>query len=251
MSIFSSNNNLAYGLNNPLQKLAPRQIFAQRAPEVTDLGQLGQQWIFNNQIWQYTSSQLWNQIITALTPVGSLTINGPLTVNSGGAPIVINSNGGTIQIGVESFADTINIGNYTAGTSVITEAGSNGYIVMDTNGSGNIVACPNDVDVTGTTTATNKSIMGYVAYTGLTLATTATMALVVNNDILGAMIPCGVLATVTNNNISGNNALLTVQGVTQTTTYLQFNIINNGTGALALTDTLYVSYWLLIPNPDL
>lgn len=62
MSVNSTNNNLAYGFNNPLQTLYPLPIIAKRAPLSTDRSEIGQMWIYSNSVWIYTSSSTWTLI---------------------------------------------------------------------------------------------------------------------------------------------------------------------------------------------
>ncbi len=62
MAVNGSNNNLSYGLNNPLQALNPLPIIAKRAPSINDSGEFGQLWIYNNIVWCYTSNSTWTQL---------------------------------------------------------------------------------------------------------------------------------------------------------------------------------------------
>lgn len=62
MSVNGVRNNLAYGFNNPLQALYPLPIIGRRAPTSTDVGEIGQQWIYNNTVWEFTSARTWTQL---------------------------------------------------------------------------------------------------------------------------------------------------------------------------------------------
>lgn len=78
MAINRTGNNTAYGFNNPLQKLNPSLIFAERDPESTDLASLGTMWINteNNTYFFLTSSKTWTPQAVGSTTVGTLTITG-------------------------------------------------------------------------------------------------------------------------------------------------------------------------------
>ncbi len=62
MAYQGSNNNVAYGLNNPLQTVGSLPIIARRAPSTSDSGQFGQLWIYNNIVWCLTSHGVWTQL---------------------------------------------------------------------------------------------------------------------------------------------------------------------------------------------
>ncbi len=108
-------NNLAYGFNNPLQALNPLPIIARRAPASTDTGEIGQQWIYNDTVWEFTSAATWTQLSG-----GSITY--PLTIAQGGTntTTLANTNGTT----------------YYNGTSLATVSpGTSGHI-LTSNGAG-------------------------------------------------------------------------------------------------------------------
>ena len=111
-----SNNNVAYGLSNALQNLSPLPIIAKRAPKSTDIGEVGQQWIFNNNIWEYTSASLWLQLVTSgASSINALTISAPsITLNptSGALSVVSNK---TSQSGTFTA-----VNNAMVGTAVLT-----------------------------------------------------------------------------------------------------------------------------------
>lgn len=126
MATNRSSNNLAYGLNNALQTLAPEPIFAKRAPTSSDIAQLGTFWIYNStpvQIYMFTSGGVWTElasdsgagIFSALTVNGVTALNGALTVNSGT---------GSIAVGTDAVQKSISIGNATGNTSVSIASGT-------------------------------------------------------------------------------------------------------------------------------
>lgn len=89
-----SRNNVAYGLDNPLQGLAPQPIVAQRDPSVNDTGVLGSLWVNNatDAYFVLTSvaggGSTWTPQSTGSSTVASLTVTGGagtvLTVDAGG-----------------------------------------------------------------------------------------------------------------------------------------------------------------------
>jgi hypothetical protein len=228
MAIQSSNNNVAYGLNNALQNLAALPILAKRAPAVGDLGQIGQQWIYNNMIWELTSSGTWSQLaIQQESPTFSgLTVNGVSTLNG----------------------DTT-IGNFTAATYVEIEGGSTGGIALTTggtgsSGTGDILLVSHKVSVSGTYNATNNALIGTVTITGGTLGQGDSGNIVITNSNITTL--STVLITVVNNNVSGHDALITANGTILTANTMSINITNDGgADGLATTDSIMVSFIIL------
>jgi hypothetical protein len=126
MAIIRTGNNLAYGLQNALQTLAPEPIFALRIPTSTDYAQLGTLWVYKAtpaRIFMFTGSGVWTElasdsgsgIFAALTVNGATALNGALTVNSGTS---------SIAIGTDSVQKSISIGNATGNTSLVFNAGT-------------------------------------------------------------------------------------------------------------------------------
>lgn len=110
--------NSAYGLNNPLQELAPQPIVAARAPATNDFAELGTLWVdtSGNNVYVLSvissNSATWEQISTTLSPVAaSLT----LTENAGGTALDVSGNNSTTTIS----SNTINL-DAAAGTTTIS-----------------------------------------------------------------------------------------------------------------------------------
>ncbi len=113
MAVNGNNNNLAYGFNNALQNLYPLPIIAKRAPTVKDVGEIGQQWIYNNTVWEFTSTATWTQLSG-----GSISF--PVTIAQGGT-------------NATSFA-TLNGTVYYNGTMLATTNSGAPGEVMTSNG---------------------------------------------------------------------------------------------------------------------
>ena len=62
MAVNNLNNNVAYGLNNGLQSLSPLPIIAKRAPTANDVAEYGAMWIYNDNVWIFTSSATWTLV---------------------------------------------------------------------------------------------------------------------------------------------------------------------------------------------
>lgn len=86
MAVNGTRNNLAYGFNNALQVLNPLPIIAGRAPQSTDSAEFGQQWIYSNQIWEYTSAGTWTKLATqsAANTFSSLSVTGATVLSGSG-----------------------------------------------------------------------------------------------------------------------------------------------------------------------
>ena len=286
MAIRSSNNNSAYGLNNALQDLAPLPIFSKREPNSNDLGQLGQQWIYNDLIWELTSKGTWTQLATGgsegifdtLTVLESTTLNGPVTINSGGANIDMSAanitmNGSSkIEFGTTS-TPIISIGESTTHTSLgVYQAGGTsqtsvlsgtGGIVIDSGSSIAIgythatsiaiggSATQGSIDITaGYIAATpasfstaNNGLIGACSFSGVTVAQGAEQQFTIASDSVNAT--SNIILCVANNEISGD-AIMTLTGVVLGANLITVNTINGGgpTG-LTVDDTVIISFIIL------
>ncbi len=127
MSVNGIQNNVAYGLRNPLQKLSPLAIIARRAPLSGDVGEVGQQWVYNGQIWEYSDLKTW--VLFAVQTANLAAVSGAFAITN-------NLQSGTLTLTGNTLAQSA--------TQVITF--SNGYIttsnavllsVASTNVSGN------------------------------------------------------------------------------------------------------------------
>ncbi len=153
-----SNNNLAYGLTNALQNLNPLPIVAKRAPSSTDVGEIGQQWIYNDQVWMFTSGATWTELaaagntgtFTSLTVNGNsafngaitaTTLNNTITLDSGTAAVNISNDAtnNSINIGTGTGAKLLTLGSATGASSVTINTGSAGLTVPSFSTSGALV----------------------------------------------------------------------------------------------------------------
>lgn len=132
MAIRRIKQNPAYGLNNPLQSLAPQPIIAQRAPTTSDIAELGTIWIFkpSNQYYVLTSvvsnSASWESAGSANPSFSSLAVTGNATV------------GGTLGVtGQATFTTLISVDgvNILAGSGVPTASAPQGSLYLRTDGS--------------------------------------------------------------------------------------------------------------------
>lgn len=167
MSVNSQKNNLAYGLSNALQNLNPLSIIAKRAPSSKDFGEIGQQWIYNDQVWMFTSSATWTElaaaantgIFTSLTVNGASAFNGAITATTLNNAITLSSGTAATNIGADAAAKTITIGNVTGATGVVIRSGT-GNSSIDSTGSVLVGATAPIVTVGNATAATATSLLG-------------------------------------------------------------------------------------------
>lgn len=157
MSVNGIRNNLACGLNNALQVLSPLTIIAKKAPLSTDSAEFGQQWIYNNQIWEYTAPQTWTQLatqsanavsvsgsynITNNARSGTLILTGNTLTSTSTASIVFTNSYISISNGVLYALNSTNTSGGNAVISVvgaIQGAGSMAFSIKN-NGSGSLGA---------------------------------------------------------------------------------------------------------------
>lgn len=165
MSFNGTRKNLAYGFNNPLQSLAPQPIIANRAPLSSDIGEISQQWIYNNVVYVFTSKSTWTQLasqsgtgsFSSLSVSGASVLTGGITSSkvTSASTTVTNSSfiGSTTITGLTtasaaSFTVTMTNTNVTTASSVIVTA-------SNLNASTNAAR----VAVTGVVTAANTIII--------------------------------------------------------------------------------------------
>lgn len=93
MSFNRNINNLVYGFNNPLQKLPPQFIDADRNPDSTDRARLGTMWIntSNNTYYILTSAGNWTSQGSGSSSVATLTITG-----GAGTVLTVEPSGNTL-----------------------------------------------------------------------------------------------------------------------------------------------------------
>lgn len=151
MAVNTVRNNVAYGLNNALQSLSPLPIIAKREPSSSDIGEIGQYWIYNDEVWMFTSASTWTELaaqgnsgtFTELTVNGDSQFNGAIEADTGDEAIVLNTGTGLIDIGTDAFAKTITIGNVTGASALVLNSGTGGVAVAST-GSGDITMASSD-----------------------------------------------------------------------------------------------------------
>lgn len=105
MAVNGNNNNLAYGIGNALQSLSPLPIIAKRNPTIKDVGEIGQQWIYNNIVWEFTSIANWTQ----LSGTGSSSILNYTQINS--SPYIALTSDQFIGVDTSTIAITVELPN--------------------------------------------------------------------------------------------------------------------------------------------
>ncbi len=245
-----SKNNLAYGLNNALQNLSPLPIFAKRAPSSRDIGELGQAWIYNDQVWMFTSQATWTELaaagnsgtFTALTVNGPTQLNGQLAVTTANNTITLNSGTAVTNIGTDAAAKAITIGNVTGATSVDVNSGTGG-ISLDSNGTGNITLVGNDTTPVAYA-FTNNALVGHSSIVvPVNILVNDVVTLTMTNSFITAL-DTPILVTVTTNATSGGS--LSVVGIVTSASTVTITVKNLGSGTIAATtNNVVVSFIIL------
>jgi len=245
-----TNNNLAYGLTNALQNLSPLPKIAKRAPSATDAGEIGQLWIYNNQVWVFTSTGNWTQAaadandgtFTSLTVNGASALNGTTVITTGNTAFTVASGTGPINIGVDAATKAITIGNTTGTTAVAINSSSSG-IILNANSTGAIRLIPN---ATGSVayTCTNSARVGTVniVIPAPDIAVNDVITIVMTNTLVG--LSTQMLVSLTTNDSSGG--LLQIQGVVTTFQTVTISAKNVGSAAIAnSTRNIVVAFMIL------
>lgn len=195
MSMNLKRQNLAYGLNNPLQGLNPETIKAKRAPVTSDMAEVGTIWInrLTSDSWVLTkivsNAASWTPITVvngAVISTGNLTVTvGNIVATAGN----IRANGGDIVAAGEMACDgdfTTTAGDITATLGDITAtvgdviAGSSVFVAGDAGaGDAGSLGLTNDIEdtlssgvlsITGTTASTGANAGFIKIYVGVTEA---------------------------------------------------------------------------------
>lgn len=209
MAIIRTGNNLAYGLQNALQTLAPEPIFALRIPTSTDYAQLGTLWVYKAtpaRIFMFTGSGVWTElasdsgsgIFAALTVNGATALNGALTVNSGTS---------SIAIGTDSVQKSISIGNATGNTSVSIDSGT-GSINVGTSIAKTITIG----------NATGATALVFNAGTGLSKFNTGVATAPVNSSVATAAFVASLTAGTSVQNTTGYDLLCNITLIVSSST---------------------------------
>ncbi len=153
MSFQSTNKNLAYGFNNALQTLSPEPIIALREPTSDDIGEFGQIWVYNDEVWMFTSISTWTQlaeqgnsgVFTELTVNGDSALNGALVVASGTDAISISADAAatSVNIATGAGAKTLILGSTNTTSSTAINAGTGGLALASTS-TGDITLASSD-----------------------------------------------------------------------------------------------------------
>lgn len=154
--------------------------------------------------------------------------------------ITIETNGGTtetilIENNAGTSASSISISSTAGGISI------NGDLNLSLAGGGDITVAP----ATGTAASPTASITSNVnllaaTFTGFTTAAAGTQAFTITSSKILAT--SGIFVTVCNSS-AGNDAQMTLTGVTQAVGSIVVHTTNNGTQAL--DSTVYVNVWII------
>lgn len=215
MAVNTVRNNVAYGLNNALQSLSPLPIIAKREPSSSDIGEIGQYWIYNDEVWMFTSASTWTELaaqgnsgtFTELTVNGDSQFNGAIEADTGDEAIVLNTGTGLIDIGTDAFAKTITIGNVTGASALVLNSGTGGVAVAST-GSGDITMASADTLLLDSAGVMELNSSG--------------AAISIGNDAVAQAINIGTGAAA---------RTITIGNVTSTTGL----VLNSGTGAITIS----------------
>ena len=112
MSVNKVFKNSAYGLNNPLQGLAPQPIIAKRDPKATDKAEFGVLWIneLTDAYWVLTSTSSGDSVWTAQS-AGSATQSSLQITGGAGTVLTVDAGGNTLLGGTLAVSgDTVMTG---------------------------------------------------------------------------------------------------------------------------------------------
>jgi|HubBroStandDraft_1064217.scaffolds.fasta_scaffold27183_4 hypothetical protein len=231
MALNAIKNSLAYGFNNALQNLSPLPIVAKRVPSSTDVAEIGTYWIYDNEVWMFTSSANWTQLaaagnegtFTELTVNGISALNGALTVASGTGAINISADAAatTVNLATGAGVKALTIGSTHTSSATTINSGTGG-LVLNSNGTGNILITADNVLGSSYTFTQNVRVGSQSIAIISNITVSASIVITMTNSFL-ASLSTPVLCTVTSST-SG-----TAGG------YLQVNGIINGLGGETLT----------------
>lgn len=252
MSVNLAGYNQVYGITNGIQPVLKLPIEGLRAPTSDDAAQIGQVWVYNENVWMFVGNGVWSEIaasssagiFTSLTVNGSSSFNGGVAMVTGNNPITIDSGTAATNIGTDSAAKTITIGNAIGATEVIVASGTGG-IELNTNNTGNLnVDGAVATTFAGSFTVTLNARVGVVkiaAFPGGDVVTGTGFTLVLNNSFIGYSTVNNLTAY--NFNISNNGAYFNTLGiniVSGTATIYCYN--NSGATIVSGVDNICIAF---------
>lgn len=170
MAVNNALKNVGYGVNNPLQNLAPLPIIARRDPTSKDIAELGTNWInpASNTVWVITSVVA-GVATWSTSPASGTGIFTDVTITGAPATDVLTVDAGNVVV--------------TAGDVTLS-----GLLTTGTLDSGNTLIT-GTFDVNGTSTFTgNVDVTGDVTITGdFDITDTGSISLTSTNDAAGAI----------------------------------------------------------------
>ena len=194
--------------------------------------------------------------VGASTTTGTITIGGTaqtgtLTFGGGtGAQIVNLATGATgvktVHIADSAVANVVTLGSLTGAASLKLQSGTGGLSLATgatTAGLVSVAPLAGTVAAGGSDTLTANSRVVVGTFTGYTTASGDPQGFKIASSLITTS--SAILVTVTNLNASGNNALMTIEGVVQSTGQIAVACTNNGAGALGAGDNVLVNVWIL------
>lgn len=264
MPVKRSRNNSLYGFPNPTSNQFPDPIVTNAAPSIYDQGEPGQLWIDQTEEAVYafiqfsSGSAVWLDLAGASGSFTSLTVgdvfsasdDAGVTISSGaqntniaGSEVIIFSPGiislTSNLVGLPLVPSIEIYATDAAGTVAIS---ANAGITL--NGFGLATLAPITGSVASpTATATQNFNVIRQTFTGFTTASASSQAFtIVSSKILATS---GIFVNVASLNTSGNNAKMTIEGVTQAVGSIIVNTTNNGAGALGAGDNVLITVWII------
>lgn len=181
MAVNSTKNNIAYGLNNALQNLSPLPIVARRAPQTTDIGEIGQTWIYNNTVWMFTSRGTWTELegSGSAGSFSTLTVSGASSLQNASISGSLTVTGSVVSNKVTSASTTVTNSSVVGTTTItgLTTASAGTFTVTMTNTN---ITTTSGVIVTASNlnASTNNA---HVAVSGVVTAANTLIITVINN----------------------------------------------------------------------
>jgi hypothetical protein len=199
------------------------------------------------------------QITTGTIIMGSSLTTGTISIGgtAGTGLITVGDSTGnqTLDLGVGTGNSTVNIATNATGVNAVTiggtnassavtiRAGTTGGISLNSGGNVGVVSSTATAASPVATITKNNFEIITATFTGFTTASAATQAFTIDSNLILAT--SGLHVTLTNLNISGNGAEMTITNITQAVGSIVVNTVNSGAGALGAGDNVLISVWIM------
>ena len=168
---------------------------------------------------------------------GGFTLDGVLT--SG-----ITVTGASEDLNLTATGGSINVSASEAAADAVVIEASNAAGGVQINANGLVAVAPDAASVASPTASSTQNFRVIQAtFTGFTTASSSSQDFTIASDQILATSAC--LVQVTNLNASTNDAIMTMDGVTQAAGSLVVHTTNNGAGALGAGDNILITVWVL------